>query len=119
METNKQNRTGQQNRALHLYFTLLAKELNEAGLSVQLVLKERMELDFTPDMVKELIWRPVQQAVLKKRSTKALEKQKDIDTVYDHVNRFVSEKFGMHVQFPSHEINYWDMAPRGDKKPKE
>jgi hypothetical protein len=106
-------RTGQQNRALHLYYTLLAQELNNAGYTVQLVLKEKMELDWTPDMVKELLWRPAQQAILEKKSTTELEKQQDIDTVYSHLNRHLSEKFGLHVPFPSHEIGYWESAPLG------
>lgn len=108
-------RTGQQNRALHLYFTLLAKELNEAGYSVQLVLKEKMELDWDAEKVKELLWRPAQKAILKKKSTTQLEKQQDIDVVFEHLNRFVSEKFGVAVQFPTHELQYWEQAPMKEK----
>lgn len=98
-----------------MYFRLLAEELNSAGYTVQLVLKEKMDLDWTPDSVKELLWRPAQKAILKKKSTKQLEKQKDIDTVFDHLNRHLSEKFGLSVQFPSHELNYWDSAPEKEK----
>lgn len=93
-------RTEKQNRALHLYFMWLATELNLAGYTVQMVLKQKMDLDFTPEMVKELLWRPAQQAILKKRSTTLLSKQQDIDLIYDHLNRHLSEKFGIHVSFP-------------------
>ena len=104
-------RTEQQNRALHVYFTQVAEALNDAGYTVQMVLKEKMELDWTLDMVKELLWRAAQQAILKKKSTTELKKQGDIDKVYDHLNRHLSEKFQIHVPFPSHEIGYWQKAP--------
>lgn len=118
MEENnpKPRRTGQQNKALHLFFMLLAQELNEAGLSAQLVLKEKMELNWSPEMVKELLWRPAQRAILKKKSTTDLKKQEEIDLIYDHLNRHLSEKFGIHIDFPSHEIGYWEKAPLKDNK---
>lgn len=109
-------RTGQQNKAMHKYFELLAKNLNDAGYTVQLVLKEKVDLDWTKDMVKELLWRPSQKAILRKRSTTELNKQEEITRVYDHLNRHISEKFGIHVPFPSHEPGYWDTAPLKEPK---
>lgn len=97
------NRTLQQNSALHLYYMWLATELNLAGYSVQLVLKEKMDLDFTPEMVKELLWRPAQKAILKKKSTTELKKLEEIDLIYEHLNRHLGEKFGIHVPFPTNK----------------
>lgn len=112
-------RTGQQNRALHKYFELLAAALNESGYTVQLVLKEKVDLDWQPSMVKELLWRPAQQAITQKVSTTELEKQEDIDLIYSHLNRHLSEKFRLHVAFPSMEIGYADTAPlKKDYKPR-
>ena len=99
----KPKRTYTQNKAIHAYFTLVAQELNDAGYTVQLVLKEKMDLDFTPDMVKELLWRPAQQAILGIKSTTELNKLEDIDKIYDHLNRHLSEKFELHIPFPSKE----------------
>lgn len=93
-------RTEQQNRALHLWFELLAETLNDGGYSVQLVLKEKMDLNWDKEKIKELLWRPAQQAILGKTSTTELKKQEDIDKVFDHLNRHISEKFGVSVQFP-------------------
>jgi hypothetical protein len=101
-------RTQTQNKALHKYFELLAQALNEAGYTVQLVLKEKMELDWDKDMVKDLLWRSAQQAILRKRSTMELNKQQDIDKVYEHLNRHMAEKFGLHVPFPSMEYGYYE-----------
>jgi len=94
-------RSGTQNSALHLYFTLIAEALNLGGYTVQIVLKEKVELDWDSDKVKELLWRPAQQAILKKDSTTQLSKIGDIDNVYEHLNRHLSEKFGIHIPFPS------------------
>jgi len=106
-----QPRTGQQNRALHLYYQMLAKELNDAGYTVQLVLKEKIDIDWSPRLIKEILWREAQRAILGKDSTTELSKQGDIDLVYSHLNRHLSEKFGLHVAFPSHEPGYWETAP--------
>jgi hypothetical protein len=92
---------------LHLYFTHLADALNEAGYNVQLVLKEKVEIDWTPELVKEVLWRTTQKVLLGKISTKELSKQEDID----RITRHLGEKFGIHVEFPSHEIGYWETAP--------
>lgn len=103
--------TRQQQKALHLFFTLLAQELNEAGLSVHLVLKEKMALNWSPEMVKELLWRPAQRAITKKNSTTDLKKQEEIDLIYEHLSRHLGEKFGIHIPFPTHELGYWEQAP--------
>jgi hypothetical protein len=96
-------RTNDQNKALHLYFELLARELNDSGVSIQMLLKHRMEVPWTKDQVKELLWRPAQEKILGKKSTRELEKLMEIDQVYDVVNRFVGEKVGVHVPFPNIE----------------
>lgn len=99
----KAQRTGRQNRAMHLYFRLLANELNAGGYNVQLVLKEKMDIDWTPALVKEVLWRPAQKVILGKRSTTELGKSEDIDKVYDHLTRHLGEKYGVFVEWPHFE----------------
>lgn len=41
------SRTYKQNAALHLWFELTAKELNEAGYTVQMVVNEKQDMDWT------------------------------------------------------------------------
>ena len=94
-------RTTAQNNSVHKYCELLAKALNAAGLNPQKVLE--VDLEWTPALVKEGIWRPIQKAQLGKQSTTELKKQGDIDLVYEVLNRAISEKFGVHVPFPSIE----------------
>ena len=111
VKTEEALRTDQQNRALHLYFELLADALNEGGYTVQIVLKEKVEVDWDKDMVKDLLWRTAQKAILKKDSTTDLKKQEDIDKVYDHLNRNLGEKFCIHVEWPTNIPGYWETAP--------
>jgi len=100
--TGDSQRTIQQNRAIHVYFTLVATALNDGGFSVQAVVKHQMDIDFSPFLVKELIWRRAQEVHLGKKSTKDLTR-KDIDIIYDHVNRYLAEKFHISEPFPSIE----------------
>ena len=95
-------RTLKQNSALHLYFSNLAEELNDAGFDMKKTI--RVDIPWTPYTVKEYLWRPLQEAYLLKRSTTELDKQKEIDEVYDILNRVISERTGVHVPFPNIEM---------------
>lgn len=95
-------RTSLQNAALHKYFTLLAEELNLAGYDMKRTLKPSVEIPWTPDSVKEFLWKPVQHAYLDKESTTELT-TKEIDKVYDVLNRHLGETTGVTVVFPSKE----------------
>lgn len=100
METKQ--RTLKQNNALHLYFTHLAEKLNEAGLDMRKVLKPSIDIPWTPQSIKENLWKPIMEFQLGKGSTTELT-TKDIDAVFDTINRHLSEKFGLTVEFPSIE----------------
>lgn len=100
-KTNK--RTLRQNNALHLFFQLLANELNNSGLDMRNVLKKDIDISWTLENVKEYLWRPVQVALLKKKSTTKLTTD-EIDKVYDMLNRHLGQKFGLPcIPFPSEE----------------
>lgn len=101
--TISSKRTNQQNKALHKYFELLSDALNEKGLDFNKIFKRPQSLMITPVLVKELMWRPVQKALFGKVSTKDLEKQSNIDMVYDVINKKVSE-WGVYVPFPDKEF---------------
>ena len=79
---------------------MLADELNDAGLDMKKVLKPGVDIPWTKESIKEYIWRPIQQAQLSKKSTTELT-TKEIDSVFDTINRHLGEKFGIHVPFPS------------------
>ena len=95
-------RTIQQNRALHLYFTQLAQELNDAGLDMRKTLKPEIAIPWSPETIKEYIWRPVQMAQLRKQSTTELTSN-EITKIWETLNRHLGESFGVYVPFPSEE----------------
>jgi len=94
-------RTEKQNRALHKFFTQLAEVLNDAGLDQRTVLKPNIQIPWSPESIKENLWRPVQEVYLGKRSTTELD-TKDINAIYDIINRHLGERFGVFVDFPHH-----------------
>ena len=93
-------RTLKQNAAMHKYFTLVAEALNDKQLTVKTIIKA--DIEWNPISVKSLLWKPIQEAVLHKKSTTEL-KRKEIDDVYDTINRALGEKFGINVLFPTIE----------------
>ena len=95
-------RTMRQNAALHLYFTQLAQELNDAGLDMRKTLKPTVDIPWSCETVKEYLWRPVMKAQLNKESTTEMTTA-DIDQVFDTITRHLGEKFGITLSFPSIE----------------
>jgi hypothetical protein len=98
-------RTSPQNRAMHKWFTQIADLLNGAGYNVQIVLAKKIDVDWTPNLVKEILWRTAQQAILKKDSTTKLEKVGEIELVQDHLIRHLGEKFGVTLPPFPHDPN--------------
>ena len=99
---NRKPRTLSQNAALHLYYRMLAEALNDAGLDARKTLKPEIEIPWTPEMIKDLLWRPIQEAMTGKHSTTELNTV-DPSEIYQVLDRHLGEKFGLHVPFPSHE----------------
>lgn len=100
MDTKK--RTNQQNKAIHVMFQLLADTLNEAGLDMRRTLKHDVEIPWNAGTVKEYLWRPIQNAQLQKKSTTELT-TKEIDAVFETLNRHLADRFSLHIPFPSIE----------------
>jgi hypothetical protein len=83
----------------------LAASLNDAGLDMRTVLKPEVNIPWTPETVKENLWRPVQVALLNKKSTTELETG-EVSKVEDVLMRHLVKEFGQFFeppQFPSIE----------------
>ena len=94
-------RTTTQNAALHKYFELLAKELNDAGYDVGATIK--VPVDFTKDTVKEYMAHPIIHALWPDKEHTSELDTIEINELYEQLNRLTSEKFGIGIQFPSYE----------------
>lgn len=100
METQ---RSIKQNRAIHLWFRLLADTLNDSGLDMKTVLKPSVSISWTDKTIKEYIYKPIIEAMLLKKSTTELT-TKEIDKVWEIINLHLGEKFGVEIpQIPSEE----------------
>ena len=102
--SNLDLRTLTQNRAFHLYFTMVAVQLNNSGLYINTLIKEdkyKADIDWSGDLVKNQLWRPIMEAILDKKSTTQLEKA-EVDRVYNTLNRYLSG-MGISVPFPNRE----------------
>ena len=106
-EKERKLRTLAQNKAMHLYFTMLADAFSDSGQDMRKVLKPSVEIKWTPEAVKEYLWKPVQEAMFQKKSTTELSTD-EITKVYEVLNRHSAEKFGIGIQFPSIESLMFD-----------
>lgn len=104
LNNNEERVTRQQQKAMHLWFSLLAETLEVSGLDLKQVLTMYpVNISATKENVKEVIWRPVMKALYGKESTTELLKKEEIDKVYETIARYFAE-MGLEVpRFPSAE----------------
>jgi hypothetical protein len=90
-------RTLTQNRALHLFCTMLADALNAAGLDMKKTLKPDAEIPWDCASVKERLWKPIQEAVIGKLSTTEADRT-EYSKVHEILAHHLATKLG--VQAP-------------------
>ena len=103
VEIKTGKRTSRQRNAMEVYFRLLAKELNNAGLDMRVFLKESVTLDWEQASVKKMIWHPIMKIQTDKDSTADLDRD-EISPIYDTINRHIGEKHGIYVPFPERRL---------------
>jgi hypothetical protein len=92
-------RTITQNSALHKYCELLAEALNSAGYDVGTTIT--VPVDFTKDTVKEYMFKPIMTALHPDKASTTELNTKEVNEVYEQLNRLTAEKFGIGIDFPS------------------
>lgn len=97
---NGKQRSLTQNRALHLYCQHVAESLNDGGLDFRQMLGKDIEVPWTPELVKDHLWRVIQKAVTSHDSTTKPETG-DYGKIYEVLNRHLSSKLGIFVAWPS------------------
>ena len=98
----EKKRTLAQNNAMHLWFDLLATELNNAGLTIMKTLKANAEIEWSDVTVKEILFKQLMKSMLHKESTTQLT-TKEVSQVSETLIRYLAEKHGLLVEFPSME----------------
>lgn len=98
----KNTRSLSQNNSLHLYFKLLSDELNHAGFDMRQVIRENLNIPWTPESVKTYLWHPVMKSMFNINSTRELTTPM-INDIYDVINKTIGERCKIHISFPSIE----------------
>jgi len=104
METHDKQRTEQQNKAIHLYLSMVAHELCNQGQTLQDVVKAIKKVEITPTThnLKEVVWREIQKTLLGKESTTFLTKN-EVTQVYEVMAMWLAREFQIDVPFPVDE----------------
>ena len=93
-------RTVQQNKCLHSYLAQLADALNGAGYDVTDGKVIRLPVAFTPENVKEMIFKKVMMSLYPDKTSTTELSTTEIQTVYENLNKFTAEKFGIGLDWP-------------------
>ena len=102
LKTGKQ-RSGLQNKSLHVFCDQVAEKLNDAGFDFRLFIKDGYPVPFNAQLVKDYLWRPVQKAITGKDSTTKPERIEYIE-IYDALNVKLAEH-GVFVAWPCKSID--------------
>ena len=105
-------RTASQNRSLHLWCELLSKELNDAGLTIEKTLTGKVEVPWSMNTIKDILFRQMMKAQTGKTSTTELT-TKELSEVAETLTRYLAQQHGLVVDFPS--LESLDAQQRGLK----
>ena len=95
-------RTTQQNSAAHLWFAHIADTFNESGLDMQATLAKRVGLRWTPEAVKEVLFKVLSKAMYQKESTTQLSSA-EFSKVADMLADVIAKDYGLNIEFPTLE----------------
>ena len=104
-------RTYIQNAAIHVFCREIAEALNNAGYETSVrsrALKGEIEVPWTQDSVKELIWRPVQMKLYPDKDSTVKLQRTEVSEVAEVITRYLGERFGLHVPFPNRKAEGFD-----------
>lgn len=95
-----------------MYFRLLADALNDAGYSMsKSLIKMDVDVPWTEQNVKEIIWKGIQDAMFNKESTTELNSD-EVNKIYLVVDHFVTDRFKLEsIDFPQVEPDYDGIDP--------
>ena len=88
------HRTAKQNNSLNLWLRQVAKCLNDHNLDVRVVMKEDAEIEWTQEVAKNNLWRPLQKAMTGEEST-TKPSTTDYSDIYQTLCRHFAQKHGV------------------------
>ena len=89
---------------MHKYCEMVAKELENMGFTMQEVVRRVDMIEITPTTrsVKEIVWKPIEEATLGKKSTTELSTS-EVDAIYQVMSMFLSKQFQISLPFPTYQ----------------
>lgn len=89
-----------QRKSLHLWFTQIAIALNEKHVDMRAFLSADVEMPWTGYAIKEYIFKPLIFQLFGKKSTNEIYKSKELDILYDILNREIIKRTKGEVNTP-------------------
>ena len=110
-------RTIRQNAAMHKFFEIVSNELNDLGIEFTYngLATKSISMMYTPELVKNFFWRPIQMALFDIKSTVDLDTHQ-MNSVIDIITKFFGEK-GVYVEFPNRNQLLSEEAENVNKHP--
>lgn len=99
----EKQRTSKQNRSAHLWYSHVADALNESGNDMQVVLAKRMEVWWTPEAIKEVLFKALMRAMYPKKTSTTQLTTKEFANVTNMLRDVLARDYGVDVEVPSVE----------------
>lgn len=100
-ELVQERRTSNQNRALHLWFSLVSDEANEKGLTLNELFTKPHNMRITPEALK-MLFKEYAKRMYSKDSTTKLTKQ-EINILIEVFDQVYAERLDCTIPFPHYE----------------
>ena len=100
--TDAKSLSWQQMKSIHLWLGQVARKMSESGIDMKTIfdsMRNGFQVEPTKELLKESLWRPMQQAVLDVSSTRELSSS-DVNAIYERLNSFFNREFGIRIPFP-------------------
>lgn len=98
LSLKRPSRTDRQNNALHLFCEWIARALNQKSLYFKHPFKD-FNLKWNKTMVKEIIWKPIQETMFNKKSTTKLS-TKEVSQIAEEIMNNFSAEYAIILNFP-------------------
>jgi len=102
----KETRSSQQNKALHLFFTIICQQLNEIGIEFHYtgIDGDIISMPFTPEIYKNFVWRELQKTMFGIVSTTKINTDQ-INQILDVITKHYAD-LHIEVRFPNKYDEY-------------
>jgi hypothetical protein len=97
------NRTGQQNKSLHLWLEQLAEALNDSGQSMGDGVLIKLPIRYTKENLKEQIIKPYMTALYPEKTSTTQLTTVEMQELYRDLDQIIAERSHVHIEWPSEE----------------